>query len=78
MTTDSDGNAYWGNRNYISEDSISISSKADIDSSVTISSNDIILSDTGDKLTISLGIYNLKMEFRLVQIKIPYGVEQII
>ena len=55
MTTDSDGNAYWGNRNYISEDSISISSKADIDSSVTISSNDIILSDTGDKLTISPG-----------------------
>lgn len=55
MTTDSDGNAYWGNRNYISEDSIAISSKADIDSSVTISSNDIILSDTGDKLTISPG-----------------------
>ena len=55
MTTDFDGNAYWGNRTYISEDSIAISSKADIDSSVTISSNDIILSDTGDKLTISPG-----------------------
>lgn len=55
MTTDSDGNAYWGNRNYISEDSISISSKADIDSSVTISSNDIILSSTGNKLTIRPG-----------------------
>lgn len=53
--TSSDGNSYWGNRNYISEDSISISSKADIDSSVTISSNDIILSDTGNKLTISPG-----------------------
>lgn len=50
-----DGNAYWGNRTYISEDSIAIYSKADIDSSVTISSNDIILSDTGDKLTISPG-----------------------
>lgn len=55
MTTDFDGNAYWGNRTYISEDSIAIYSKADIDSSVTISSNDIILSDTGDKLTISPG-----------------------
>lgn len=55
MTTDFDGNAYWGNRTYISEDSIAISSKADVDSSVTISSNDIILSDTGDKLTISPG-----------------------
>lgn len=55
MTTDFDGNAYWGNRTYISEDSIAISSKADIDSSITISSNDIILSDTGDKLTISPG-----------------------
>lgn len=55
MTTDFDGNAYWGNRTYISEDSIAISSKADINSSVTISSNDIILSDTGDKLTISPG-----------------------
>lgn len=55
MTTDFDGNAYWGNRTYISEDSIAISSKADIDSSVTISSNDIMLSDTGDKLTISPG-----------------------
>lgn len=55
MMTSSDGNSYWGNRNYISEDSISISSKADIDSSVTISSNDVILSDTGNKLTISPG-----------------------
>ena len=55
MTTDFDGNAYWGNRTYISEDSITISSKADIDSFVTISSNDIMLSDTGDKLTISPG-----------------------
>lgn len=55
MTTDFDGNAYWGNRNYISEDSIAISSKADIDSSVTISSYDIVLSSNGNKLTIRPG-----------------------
>lgn len=55
MTKDSDGNAYWGNRNYISEDSIAISSKADIDSSVTISSYDIALSSNGNKLTIRPG-----------------------
>ena len=55
MTTDFDGNAYWGNRTYISEDSIAISSKADIDSSVTISSYDIVLSSAGNKLTIRPG-----------------------
>lgn len=55
MTKDYDGNAYWGNRNYISEDSIAISSKADIDSSVTISSYDIVLSSNGNKLTIRPG-----------------------
>lgn len=55
MTTDFDGNAYWGNRTYISEDSIAISSKADIDSSVTISSYDIVLSSVGNKLTIRPG-----------------------
>lgn len=55
MTTDFDGNAYWGNRTYISEDSIAISSKADIDSSVTISSYDIVLSSNGNKLTIRPG-----------------------
>lgn len=53
--TSSDGNAYWGNRTYISEDSIAISSKADIDSSVTISSYDIVLSSVGNKLTIRPG-----------------------
>lgn len=55
MTKDYDGNAHWGNRNYISEDSIAISSKADIDSSVTISSYDIVLSSNGNKLTIRPG-----------------------
>lgn len=55
ITKDYDGNAYWGNRNYISEDSIAISSKADIDSSVTISSYDIVLSSNGNKLTIRPG-----------------------
>lgn len=55
MTTDFDGNAYWGNRTYISEDSIAISSKADIDSSVTISLYDIVLSSAGNKLTIRPG-----------------------
>ena len=55
MTTDFDGNAYWGNRTYISEDSIAISSKADIDSSVSISSYDIVLSSNGNKLTIRPG-----------------------
>lgn len=53
--TSSDGNSYWGNRTYISEDSIAISSKADIDSSVTISSYDIVLSSVGNKLTIRPG-----------------------
>ena len=53
MTKDYDGNAYWGNRTYITEDSITVSSKADIDSSVSISSYDIVLSAVGsDKLTI--------------------------
>lgn len=55
MTTDFDGNAYWGNRTYITEDSITVSSEADIDSSVSISSYDIVLSSNGNKLTIRPG-----------------------
>lgn len=55
MTKDYDGNAYWGNRTYITEDSITVSSEADIDSSVSISSYDIVLSSNGNKLTIRPG-----------------------
>lgn len=67
MTTDFDGNAYWGNRTYISEDSIAISSKADIDSSVTISSYDIVLSSAGNKLTIRPGYLEFENGVKISQ-----------
>lgn len=67
MTKDYDGNAYWGNRNYISEDSIAISSKADIDSSVTISSYDIVLSSDGNKLTIRPGYLEFENGVKISQ-----------
>lgn len=67
MTTDFDGNAYWGNRTYISEDSIAISSKADIDSSVTISSYDIVLSSVGNKLTIRPGYLQFENGVKISQ-----------